>query len=49
MAKYNLTKKAVDDLTQIWYYTFDRLPENQADKYYKMLIDNFAEIANNPR
>jgi toxin ParE1/3/4 len=49
MAKYNLTKKAVDDLAQIWYYTFDRWSENQADKYYQMLINNFDEIANNPR
>ena len=48
MAKYNLTKKAVDDLSQIWYYTFEKWSENQADKYYQMLIDNFDELAGNP-
>lgn len=48
MAKYKLTNKAVDDLTQIWNYTFDRWSENQADKYYQMLLDNFNEVANNP-
>ncbi len=40
MAKYKLTDKAVDDLTQIWDYTFDKWTENQADKYYQMLLDN---------
>lgn len=33
MAKYNLTKKAVEDLTKIWNYTFDTWSENQADAY----------------
>ena len=48
MAKYRLTNKAVDDLTQIWNYTLHKWSENQADKYYHMLFDNFSEIANNP-
>ena len=48
MAKYNLTNKAVDDLTNIWDYTIDKWSENQADKYYFILLDNFDEIANNP-
>ena len=48
MAKYKLTNKAVDDLTQIWNYTTDRWSENQADKYYQMLLDNFNDVANNP-
>jgi toxin ParE1/3/4 len=48
MAKYKLTNKAVEDLTDIWLYTFEKWSEKQADKYYKMLIDNFNEIARNP-
>ena len=40
MAKYKLTNKAVDDLTQIWNYTLDKWSESQADKYYYMLLDN---------
>ncbi len=48
MAKYNLTKKAVDDLTRIWNYTFDKWSENQADKYYLMLLENCHQIACNP-
>lgn len=47
MAKYKLTNKAVDDLAQIWNYTFDKWSESQADKYYYMLLDHCAEIANN--
>lgn len=48
MTKYKLTNKAVNDLTQIWKYTFNKWSETQADKYYQMLIDNFNEIALNP-
>jgi toxin ParE1/3/4 len=48
MAKYKLTNKAVDDLTRIWNYTFGKWSENQADKYYAMLIDSFEQVANNP-
>lgn len=48
MAKYRLTKKAVEDLTEIWNYTFDNWSANQADAYYQMLIENFNGIAYNP-
>ena len=48
MVKYNLTNKAVEDLTKIWDYTFEVWSERQADKYYNMLISNCQEIANNP-
>ncbi len=48
MAKYYLTKKAIDDLTKIWNYTYEEWSEQQADKYYNMLIDNFKVIAENP-
>jgi len=48
MAKYKLTNKAVDDLTRIWNYTIDKWSENQADKYYLMLLENCDEVACNP-
>jgi len=48
MAKYNLTNKAVEDLTIIWDYTFDKWSEKQADKYYELLLDSCQDIANNP-
>jgi len=48
MAKYRLTNKAVSDLTHIWNYTFEKWSENQADKYYQMLLDNCTELAIHP-
>jgi len=48
MAKYKLTRKAVDDLANIWNYTYDKWSERQADIYYKMLVSSFKEIAKNP-
>ncbi|WP_420318747.1 type II toxin-antitoxin system RelE/ParE family toxin [Ekhidna sp.] len=34
MANYQLTNLAVQDLTDIWNYTFDNWSEQQADVYY---------------
>ena len=48
MARYKLTNKAVEDLSKIWEYTFETWSEQQADKYYDVLISNFQEIAENP-
>jgi len=48
MAKYELTKKAVEDLADIWNYTYENWSENQADKYYQLLTNSFKEIAGNP-
>jgi toxin ParE1/3/4 len=48
MAKYELTNKAVEDLTDIWKYTIDKWSEQQADRYFNILISNCQEIANKP-
>jgi len=48
MAKYKLTNKAVEDLTNIWNYTFDKWSAQQADRYYDLLLDSCQHIANNP-
>jgi len=48
MAKYYLTKKAVEDLTNIWNYTYEEWSEKQADKYYFLLLDSCQEIAESP-
>lgn len=47
MAEYKLTNNAVEDLSNIWDYTFKIWLENQADKYYEELISNCQEIAEN--
>ena len=49
MAKYSLTNKAVEDLSDIWNYTYDYWSEHQADIYYQMLIENCSEIAKKPK
>ena len=48
MAKYSLTNKAVEDLSDIWNYTFDNWSEHQADIYYQMLLENCRGIAEKP-
>ncbi len=48
MAKYELTKKAVADLNKIWEYTLENWSENQADRYYHMLLETCQDIADNP-
>lgn len=47
-AKYFLTHKAVEDLSEIWEYTFEEWSEKQANKYYKFLIEFCQEVASNP-
>lgn len=49
MANYRLTHKAIEDLSDIWNYTYDTWSEKQADKYYNMLLDLCNEIANKPQ
>ena len=49
MAKYYLTNKAIQDLSEIWDYTYDEWSENQADKYYNFLLESCQEVANNPK
>lgn len=49
MAKYHLTNKAVEDLTNIWEYTVDAWSERQADDYYNMLIASYQKITENPQ
>lgn len=48
MAKYILTNRAVEDLAEIWGYTFEEWSEKQADTYYDMLLSNCKSIAENP-
>jgi toxin ParE1/3/4 len=45
MAKVNYSKRAVEDLANIWDYTHDEWSERQADKYYMILIQACQEIA----
>lgn len=49
MVKYVLTNKAIEDLSNIWNYTYDNWSEKQADKYYELLILACEAISTNPQ
>ena len=49
MTKYRLTRKAVEDLADIWNFTYDEWSERQADDYYNMLIASCEKVAVNPK
>lgn len=48
MAKVVLRQEAIDDLNNIWFYTFETWSETQADKYYATIKMACNRIANNP-
>ena len=48
MARVILRQAAIDDLNNIWDYTFEQWSENQADKYYATLKFACKEIGENP-
>ena len=48
MAKVILRQEAINDLTDIWYYTMQEWSENQADKYYEAIKSAGNEIGKNP-
>jgi toxin ParE1/3/4 len=45
MSSYFLSQKAIDDLTEIWEYTFETWSEHQADTYYFGLVENCKKLA----
>ena len=48
MAKVILRQKAIDDLNNIWVYSFEKWSENQANKYYFLIKYACNEIGKNP-
>ena len=48
MAKVILRQEAIYDLNDIWYYTFEKWSENQADKYYATIKFACKGIGENP-
>jgi toxin ParE1/3/4 len=47
MAKVILRQEAINDLNEIWLYTFEKWSEKQADTYYSLLEYACLEIGNN--
>ncbi|APZ47291.1 plasmid stabilization protein [Polaribacter reichenbachii] len=48
MVKIVLRQKAIDDLNDIWNYTFENWSEKQANKYYTTIKNACKEIGDNP-
>jgi len=48
MAAFYLTNKAVEDLNDIWEYTIKTWSENQAEKYYLLLMNSCQDLAERP-
>lgn len=48
MSSFHFTNKAVDDLSEIWIYSFETWSERQADKYYNLILFSCNELAMNP-
>ena len=48
MAKFYFSNRATEDLISIWDYTVEEWSENQAEKYYNLIMASCADLANNP-
>lgn len=48
MAKVILRQKAIDDLNNIWAYTFYKWSEIQANKYYGAIEFSCLQLGENP-
>jgi len=44
---YKISNKALADLESIWLYTYKNWPLEQADRYYKLIIDEVEFIVDN--
>lgn len=44
---YLISKKAIEDLENIWLFTLKKWSKEQADRYYKLIIDEIIFTAEN--
>jgi len=45
--KYRISEQAINDLNDIWVYTFHKWSKVQADRYYDLIIGEVEFIADN--
>ena len=45
--KYRISEQAIDDLNDIWIYSFHKWSKEQADRYYDLIIEDIEFIAEN--
>jgi toxin ParE1/3/4 len=46
--KYQISKLASQDLENIWLYTFENWSEEQADRYFELIMNEIEYIAIKP-
>jgi toxin ParE1/3/4 len=44
---YSISRKAVEDLENIWLYTLEKWSEKEADRYYGLIIDEIEFLVEN--
>lgn len=47
MRNYYISELAINDLNSIWLYTFNKWSKEQADRYYRLIIDEIEFISKN--
>jgi toxin ParE1/3/4 len=47
MKPYRISAEAINDLNSIWLYTFHKWSQEQANRYYQLLIDEIEFISEN--
>jgi len=47
--KYRLSRKAEEDLLEIWLYTLETWPKVQADRYLNLIFDEIEFLSINPK
>ena len=45
--KFRISKKAIEDLENIWYCTSNKWSADQADRYYRLIIEEIENISTN--
>lgn len=45
--KFLISKKASEDIEKIWLYTYKNWSQEQADRYYNLILDEIEYIAEN--
>ena len=45
--KLLISKKASEDIEKIWLYTYKNWSQEQADRYYNLILDEIEYIAEN--
>ena len=47
--KYKISKEALEDLENIWLYTFKKWSFEQADRYINSIMDEIEYVSLNPK